>query len=100
MGSKFSALIVGFALSMISVAAIQAAQGQTHEGTVVSAGGGKLVIKDASGKEETFAVGDEAKIIVHGKPGRLEDLKISMRVRVMTEAPSKVVAVATMDERK
>jgi hypothetical protein len=76
-----------------------AADPVTHEGMVLSAGGGKLTMKDKGGKEMTHAVGSEAKITVNGKPGKLEDLKLGTPIRVTTDG-SMVLAVATIDELK
>ncbi len=76
-----------------------AANPTTQEGVVVSAGGGKLTMKDVAGKEHTHAVGAETRITVHGKPGKLEDLQLGMPIRVTLEG-AKVLAVSTIDEMK
>jgi hypothetical protein len=71
-----------------------------HKGTVVSAGAGKISIKEEGGKEQSFAVEAMAKITVNGKPGRLEDFQESMPVQVTTDEKGRVLAVATMDGNK
>jgi hypothetical protein len=77
-----------------------AAEPQIHKGTVVSASNGQLVLKDASGKEQTHLVSRETKVTINGRVGRLEELKMSTRVRVTTEGSDKVVSVATVDDDK
>jgi len=77
-----------------------AAEPQIHKGTVVSASNGQLVLKDASGKEQTHLVSRETKVTINGRVGRLEELKMSMQVRVTTEGSDKVVSIATIDDDK
>jgi hypothetical protein len=73
---------------------------QMHKGTVVSAGDGRLVMKDSAGKEQSYSVDTVTKITVNGKPGRLEDLQETMPVQVTTDEKGKVLAVSTMDKDK
>ena len=73
---------------------------QTHDGVVVSAAAGKLVISNESGKQETFSVGDAVPITVNGEMGKLEDLKKGMLVRVIVDRDGKVMAVNTIDRDK
>jgi hypothetical protein len=40
------------------------------------------------------------KVTVHGKPGKLTDLKAGMPIRVMVDTVGKVTAVSTVDDRK
>jgi hypothetical protein len=86
-------------VALIAIAPAWAVNPTTHEGMVVSAGSGKLTMKDKAGKEHSHVIGNEAKITVHGKPGKLEDLKLGMPIRVTTEG-EKVLAVATIDDMK
>jgi hypothetical protein len=79
---------------------LAAAEPQIHKGTVMSASGGRLVLKDMAGKEQSFTVDGMTKITVHGKPGKLEDLEETMAVQVATEANGKVLAVSTIDKEK
>ena len=72
----------------------------TLEGVVVSAGAGKLAMKDEQGKEHSYMVEPGTKITVHGKPGKLEDLKLGMKIKVMTDAVNKLLTVATVDDAK
>ena len=81
-------------------ATAQAADPQLHEGTVVSAGAGKVVIKDKAGKDQSFAVDAATRVTVNGKPGRIEDLKESTRVQVMIDDKGMVLSVATIDKEK
>jgi hypothetical protein len=73
---------------------------QMKKGTVVSAGNGNLVMKDTSGKEQTYSVDAVTKITVNGKPGRLEDLQETMPVQVTTDEKGKLLAISTMDKDK
>jgi hypothetical protein len=73
---------------------------QTHDGAVVSAAAGKLVISSEGGKQETFSVGDAVPITVNGEMGKLEDLKKGMLVRVIVDREGKVMAINTIDRDK
>ena len=73
---------------------------QLHKGTVVSAGSGKLVIKDTAGKEQSFTVDAVTKITVNGKPGKLEDLQETMPIQVTTDEKGKTLSIATVDKDK
>lgn len=92
----FLLAVVGFMIP----APVWSADPQMHEGTVVSAGAGKLTIKDKGGKDQSFAVDGTTRITVNGKPGRLEELKESTRVQVMIDDKGKVLTVATIDKEK
>ena len=94
----FLTLMVGFGL--VGLTSPQAGDPQSREGMVVSAGAGQLVVSDMAGKEQTHRVDAEAKITVNGKPARLEDLKLGMRVRMTLESLGKVLAIATIDDLK
>jgi len=98
-GRIFGALV---ALTMVGflAAAASAAEPQLHKGTVVSAGSGKLVMKDTMGKEQSFAVDDVTKITVNGKPGKLEDLQETMPIQVTTDEKGKTLAISTVDKDK
>jgi hypothetical protein len=82
------------------VTASKPAEPQMHEGIVVSAGAEKLTIKDKAGKDQSFVIDGTTRVTVNGKPGRLEDLKESMRVQVMTDDKGKVLTVSTVDKEK
>jgi hypothetical protein len=100
MFGKISPAVVSALLAALVVShAAMAADPVTQEGMVVTASGGKLTMKDKSGKESTHSIGPEAKITVNGKPGKLEDLKLGMPIRVTTDGAT-VLAVATIDELK
>jgi hypothetical protein len=95
-----AAMLVALALGLICVGPAIAADPTIHEGTVMSAGAGKLVMKDSAGKELSHTISTETKITVHGKPGKLEELKMGMRIKVMTAGKDKVLAVSTVDDEK
>lgn len=73
---------------------------KTHEGTVVSAGNGKLVMTGTDGKEHSHDIGPDVVVTVNGKMGTLESLTKGMHIRVMTDAAGTVVAVSTVDDTK
>jgi hypothetical protein len=72
----------------------------THEGKVVMAGGGKLVMADKGGKNQhTYTVGSDTNITLDGKAAKLEDLKVGFAVRVTAEKKGDKV-MATRIEAK
>jgi hypothetical protein len=84
-------------LAMLCVVpAVSAAAPTSHEGMVISAAAGKLVMTDKDGKEHSHAVPSTAKIMVDGKLAKLEDLKKGRMIKV-TMDESKVLEVATVD---
>jgi hypothetical protein len=99
-GKLFPFLTLMMGIGLVGLTSPQAADPQTREGMVVSAGSGQLVVSDMAGKEQTHRVDTDAKVTVNGKPARLEDLKLGMRVRVTMEGPGKVLAVNTVDDLK
>jgi len=97
---KYLSLIaVLFAVLGLSVGAVLAADPQTHEGTVVSATSGKLVMTDTTGKEHTHMIDNTAKVMVRGKAAKLDDLKKGDRIKVMTSADNKVTEVSTVETK-
>jgi len=68
-----------------------------YEGIVVAAKSGMLDMTDNGGKSHSFKIGNEAKITVNGKPGKLSDLQISMKVRVIVDSMDQVASVSTID---
>jgi len=72
-----------------------------HEGKVVKAAEGKLVMTDKDGKNEhSHFVAKDAKITADGKPVKLEDLKPGQIIRVTTKkVDDKVLAVVIEDKK-
>ena len=101
-----AAVALGFVAVGTTVAAPADEAGQnaavpaSHKGTVVSVSANKLTMKDEAGKEHSHMVGQDAKITVNGKPGKLEDLKAGVKIQVMTGEAGKVLSIATVDEVK
>lgn len=95
---------MGLTLGLMAVSTLFAtvanAEPQVHRGTVVSAAATKLVVKNDAGAEQSFTVEAEARIVVHGKPGKLEDLQQTMPIQVTTDEKGKVLTVATVDKHK
>ncbi len=98
-----------FAVAMMSVAAlaiglfaaraearVRKVEHPTHNGTVVSATGGKLIMTGRGGKEHTHAMAKDAKITIDGKAGTLAGLKKGMHVTVTTDAKGNATAVSTV----
>ncbi len=83
-----------------TISPARGADPKMFEGTVVSAKAGTLEIMENSGKSHSFKVGNEAKITVNGKPGKLEDLQLSMKIRVIVDAMDQVASVSTIDMLK
>jgi len=78
-----------------------AAAADTHEGLVVSAGAGKLVMTDNAGKNQhTHDVAFDAKITCDGKDCKLEDLKKGFKVRVTTEKKEGKEQATKLEARK
>ena len=73
---------------------------QVHEGIVVSASGNQVSLKKADGKEHSFKTNETTRIMVNGKPGKLEDLKPGVTIRVMVDGKGMVTSVSTVDDRK
>jgi len=80
--------------------ALAALEPQLYKGTVVSAGAGRLVMKDTGGKDQSFSVDAATKIMVNGKLARLEDLQETMQIQVTLDEKGKVLAVSTIDKDK
>ncbi len=96
---KFLAAIAVGMFLVATVHTVSAADQMTHEGTVVSAGNGKLEMKTDDGQDHTHMIDSSVQIMVHGKSGKLEDLKQGMQIRVTTGADGKVTAVSTVDTK-
>jgi len=93
-------------LSMLAVAAFVAfgvqashvkAEGPTHEGTVVSFAGDKLMMT-AGGKEHSHTLAKDAKLTIDGKEAKQADFKAGRKIRVTTGKSSDGKPVATMFE--
>ncbi len=67
----------------------------SHTGTVVSAGQGKLVMTGKNGKEHAHDVAATAKVMVDGKPAKLEDLKKGTMVSVTIDKDKKVTEITS-----
>lgn len=92
-------LVVAVLVALCSAVVVVAADQINYEGMVVSAGGGKLALRDKAGKESSHTVGTDAQITVNGRPGKLEDLKPGMTVRATSDG-TVIIAVATVDDKK
>jgi hypothetical protein len=94
-----SIIAVLFAVLGLTVGTTLAADPLTHDGTVVSAGAGKLTMTDATGKEHSHNIDPTAKVMVRGKASKLEDLKKGDRIKVTTSADNKVTEIQTVDTK-
>lgn len=87
-------LMVAFVLTAL-VAGSAVAADKTHDGTVVSAAEGKLVMSDKDGKNEhTHAIAATTTITLDGKAAKITDLRKGDSVKVTVDAEGKVSAVA------
>jgi hypothetical protein len=82
-----------FFVLLLAAAAARAAE--AIDGTVESAGSGKIAIKDKSGKVHSFDVDDSAKITLDGKSAKLDEVGAGSSASVTTETKSNKT-VATM----
>jgi hypothetical protein len=74
---------------------------EAMDGTVESAGSGKISIKDKSGKVHSFDVDDSAKITLDGKSVKLDEVGVGSSASVTTETKnSKTVATMIMAKSK
>jgi hypothetical protein len=91
-----------FAIAVLAAGTVQAADDKTHDGLVVSAAEGKLVMSDKEGKNEhTHTIGADAKVTLDGKAAKIADLKKGDKVKVTVGEGGKVSAVAaTRGEKK
>lgn len=64
----------------------------THDGTVVTSTGTKLVMMNEDGKEHSHSVSAETKITCDGKVCKASDLKSKMKIRVTTKKTDKDAA--------
>jgi hypothetical protein len=70
------------------------------EGLVVSSGSKALVVRDLEGRQLTFQVDAMTKVTIHGKPGKIEELKAGMPVRLAAGPELRLLAVSTIDDEK
>jgi hypothetical protein len=75
------------------IATAEAQEKKSHEGTVVSAAAGQLVMTDKDGKEHSHVVPAGTKVTIDGKPGKLEDLKKGDKITVTMEG-TRVVEIS------
>jgi hypothetical protein len=95
-----AAWILAAAVALAIAAGVQAAD-KTHEGKVVSAGNGKLVMTDNDGKNEhTHAIAATTKITLDGKDAKLADLKAGDNIKVTQDGTGAVTAVAATTKKE
>jgi hypothetical protein len=90
-------LLIALALACVVALPIYAAdkdKDNSHEGTVVKAGDGKLTMtmKDDK-KEHTHDVAKDARITLDGKAAKLDDLKAGMMCKVTTDDKNVATAI-------
>jgi len=78
----------------------KAAKGNTHEGTVVQAGDGKLTMMGKDKKEHSHEVADNAVITCEGKKCKLEDLKKGFMVKVTVAKVGDKTEVTKIEAKK
>jgi hypothetical protein len=90
--------LVAVALMLFAGLPVSAAQqGQpanTHEGTVVSVAGDKLIMRMKDQKEEhTHTLAPNAKVTCDGRDCKLTDLRPGLKIKVTTKPDDKTTAV-------
>ena len=105
MWKQILSLPAGALLALLLLLAVAMAQAPTpdvrmHEGFVISSVAGRLLMTDTAGKEQGFTIDHSVKITVHGKPGKLEDLKPGFQINVFARGEDEVLAVSTVDVKK
>ena len=94
-------LLAVFALVLLAGTPALAADENTHEGLVVSAGAGKLVMTDKDGKNEhTHNVSPAAQITCEGKVCQLDDLKKGYKIKVTVRKQEGKDQVTRIDAKK
>jgi|SRR6516165_306825 hypothetical protein len=93
---------LAFAFLVLFLPAVRfALAAEALDGTVESAGSGKISIKDKDGKVHNFAVDDSAKITLDGKTVKLDEIGVGSSASVTTETKSnKTVATMIMAKSK
>jgi hypothetical protein len=81
------------AKSSAETAAHPEACARTHDGTVVSITGNKLVMSSHDGKECSHTVASDAKVTCDDVECRTEDLKAGARIRLTTKHDDKSKAI-------
>ena len=95
--------LVGLALvaALVVLSPTAWAADKTHDGIVVSAAEGKLVMTDKDGKNEhTHTIATAAKITLDGKAAKLADLKKGDAVKVTAGEDGAVKSVAATRSAK
>ena len=72
----------------------------THQGTVVSVTGNKLVMTDSAGKEHSHTVIQNAKVTIDGRDAKLDELKTGMKIKVTTPKNDKTRVTKIEAEKK
>ena len=93
MKTRFTKMAIAlFALTWLVVAQTMAAD--AVEGTIESAGNGKISIKDKNGTVRRFDVDSACKITLDGKEAKLDSLGVGSTASITTESKNnKTVAV-------
>jgi hypothetical protein len=95
MHRSLALLLVVFAMTLWMGGAVLAADEKTHDGTVVKAGAGKLIMTSTLDKKQyTHNVPADARITLDGKACKLEDLKEGFTVKVATKPDDNTTAVS------
>src|SRR5947209_4033320 len=92
--TALAALALTVWVGSVAVAKDEAKDGNTHEGTVVSAGEHKLVMTGKDSKDEhSHDVGADAHVTLDGKDAKLSDLKKGDHVKVTLGADKKATKI-------
>ena len=98
---RLAVVFIAAALALLGSSALadDKSENKMQEGAVVSAGSGKLTIKDTNNTEHSYSVDNTVKVTIEGKNGKLEDLKKGMKVTVGLDG-DKVLSITSGDPKK
>jgi hypothetical protein len=94
-----SSILLGVSLCVMTPS-VAVDNSTTHDGVVVSAAAGKLVMAKAGGHEVAYAIGENVRISRNGEPAKLDDFQPGDAVRVTVDERGSVVALSTIDVDK
>ena len=92
----FTKILTGLVVivAVVALASQSGAEEKSHQGTVVSAAEGKLVMADKDGKNEhTHMIAATTNVTLNGKAAKITDLKKGDTVKVTVDS-GKVTTVA------
>jgi hypothetical protein len=90
-----AALAVGLCVTLAEAKAHKA-EHLSHAGAFVSTSAGKLVMVGRNGKDHTYPLAKDVKVMVNGKAGALDVLKKGTPIRVTMDPSGNVTVISTV----